>query len=259
MTLYKNWCIGTERKSKKKTLRAYSENKDGRAKVLSQLGETVKAHYDHADRIADDVARLGYKAAAEILQALLPQSPRARSGDLGEILASELVEEEMGFRVPVRRMRFKDGREVAMRGDDFIGVGYDDEDKLWLLKGESKSRATLGKTTIAEAREALNRHDGRCTPNSLAFVANRLLDSADANDQELGRTIRDEVGLKALRPQRIDHMLFALCGNDASGKLAEDLDNTGGERNQHVVILRIVDHQAFIAEVYEEAMNLGDD
>lgn len=26
-----------------------------------------------------------------------------------------------------------------MRGDDFIGVGYDPDEKLWLLKGESKT------------------------------------------------------------------------------------------------------------------------
>ena len=141
--LYKDWCAGTQQKNKKKTSRAYAEKTGGRAKVLTQLGETVRTHYDQSDRIADDVARLGYEGAAEILRAQLPQSRRARSGDLGEILASELVEEEMGFRVPVRRMRFKDGREVAMRGDDFIGVAYDKEGKLWLLKGESKSRETL--------------------------------------------------------------------------------------------------------------------
>ncbi len=258
MGLYKNWCIGTEEKNKRKSLRTYIEKKGGRAKVLSTLAQTVKAHYDHTDHIADDVARLGYKAAAEILRALLPQSPRARSGDLGEILASELVEEETNFSVPVRRMRFKDGREVAMRGDDFIGVGRDSEDKLWLLKGESKSREILGKTTVAEAREALTRHDGRCTPNSLLFIANRLLDSADADEQELGRIIRDEVGLSALRPGRIDHMLFTLSGNEAGAQLEEDLENAATDRNQHVANLRIEDHQNFIAAVYEEAMNLGD-
>jgi len=78
MTLYKSWCTGTQKKTKKKTFSAYSEKKGSRAKVLAQLGENVKAHYDHADRIADDVARLGYAKAAEILRALLPQSPRAR-------------------------------------------------------------------------------------------------------------------------------------------------------------------------------------
>ncbi|PKO44398.1 MAG: hypothetical protein CVU30_05020 [Betaproteobacteria bacterium HGW-Betaproteobacteria-3] len=84
MTLYKNWCTGTEKKTKKKTLRSYSEKKGGRVKVLSQLGATVKTHYDHTDRIADDVARLGYAKAAELLRVLLPQSPRARSGGIAE-------------------------------------------------------------------------------------------------------------------------------------------------------------------------------
>jgi hypothetical protein len=54
-------------------------------------------------------------------------------------------------------------------------------------------------------------------------------------------------------------MLFTVSGNDADAKLEEDLENAGDERNQHVVGLRIEDHQAFIAEVYEEAMNLGNE
>ena len=258
MALYKDWCAGTKQKDKKKTLRTYTEKAGGRAAALEQLGEAVRTHYDQADRIADDVARLGYAGAAEILRALLPQSKLARSGDLGEILASELVEEETNFRVPVRRMRFKDGREVAMRGDDFIGVGVDSDDKLWLLKGESKSRANLGNVTIAEAREALNRYGGRCTPDSLLFIANRLLEGEDEDDVALGRTIRDEVGLKALRPSRIDHMLFTMSGNAPQAKLEKDLEAAGSDRNQLVISLHIKDHQAFIAEVYEEAMNLGD-
>lgn len=258
MALYKDWCAVTKQKDKKKTLRTYTEKAGGRAAALEQLGEAVRTHYDQADRIADDVARLGYDGAAEILRALLPQSKRARSGDLGEILASELVEEETNFRVPVRRMRFKDGREVAMRGDDFIGVGVGSDDKLWLLKGESKSRANLGNVTIAEAREALNRYGGRCTPDSLLFIANRLLEGKDEDDVALGRTIRDEVGLKALRPSRIDHMLFTMSGNAPQAKLEKDLEAAGSDRNQHVISLHIEDHQAFIAEVYEEAMNLGD-
>jgi hypothetical protein len=143
-----------------------------------------------------------------------------------------------------------------MRGDDFIGVGFDSDEKLWLLKGESKSRANLGTVTIAEARKALNRYGRSCTPDSLLFIANCLLESADKDDVEMGRTIRDEVGLKALRANRIDHMLFTVSGNVPAAKLQKDLE-AGDDRNQHVVSLHIEDNQAFIAEVYEEAMNLG--
>ena len=112
----------------------------------------------------------------------------------------------MGFRVPVRRIRFKDGRELAMRGDDFIGVGYDPDEKLWLLKGESKSRANLGNVTIAEAGEALNRYGGHCTPKSLLFIANRLLESADKDDLQLGRTLQRRV--KQWRATRASELIL---------------------------------------------------
>jgi hypothetical protein len=143
-------------------------------------------------------------------------------------------------------LRYKDGREMALRGDDFIGVAYDPNDELWLLKGEAKSNQILGKTTITAAREALCRHDGRCTPDSLLFVANRLLESDNDDDVELGRTIRDGIGRKTILASRVDHMLFT------------DLDGASADRTHYVVNLRIDDHQDFIAEMYEEAQNLGD-
>ena len=83
MALFKAWCAGTKDKSKKKTFRTYSEKDGGRAAVLTQLGEAVRTHYDQADRIADDVARLGYDGASEILRDCC-RSRSARSGDLGE-------------------------------------------------------------------------------------------------------------------------------------------------------------------------------
>lgn len=41
MALFKAWCAGTENKSKK-TFRTYLEKGDGRAAVLTQLGEAVR-------------------------------------------------------------------------------------------------------------------------------------------------------------------------------------------------------------------------
>ena len=53
-------------------------------------------------------------------------------------------------------------------------------------------------------------------------------------------------------------MLFTISGNAPQARLEKDLEEAGDDRNQHVVSLQIEDHQAFIAEVYKEAMNLGD-
>jgi hypothetical protein len=162
--LFDEWCGRNQRRDNRKHFWTLVEKDGGRDAIRDRLAETMRSHYERLDRIADDVARLGYEGAAELLRTVLPRNAKARSGELGEILATELVEDETGFRIPVRRLRYKDGREMALRGDDFIGAAYDPDDKLWLLKGEAKSNKTLGKTTITSAREALCRHDGRCTP-----------------------------------------------------------------------------------------------
>lgn len=260
MPLYQDWCERERAKNGRKHYITLVEKARGRAKIEAALAETMRSHYDRLERIADDVKRLGFKAAATILGAALPKTATARSGDLGEILATEFVEEEIGLRIPIRRLRYKDGRNMAMRGDDFIGAGYgSDDDKLWLLKGEAKSNKNLGKTTVKNARKVLDRDSGRCTPDSLLFVANRLLESDDKDDVALGRAIRDEVGLNAVPAGRIDHMLFTMSGNAPPTALKEDLDAAGTNRDHYVVNVRIEDHQDFIAAMYEKAGDLGDD
>jgi hypothetical protein len=256
--LFDHWCGKNQNADSRKHFWALVEKVGGRDAIRDRLAETIRSHYERLDRIADDVARLGYEGAAELLRTVMPRNAKARSGELGEILATELVEGETGFRVPVRRLRYKDGREMALRGDDFIGAAYDPDETLWLLKGEAKSNKTLGKTTITNARKALCRYDGRCTPESLLFFANRLLESDDEDDIALGRTIRDGIGDKTIRASRVDHMLFTMSGNAPATALKVDLDEASADRTHYVVNLRVEDHQEFIAEMFEKAQKLGD-
>jgi hypothetical protein len=259
MGLFEDWCDhGGEEKGRKRYL-LLTEKNTGRDAILKHLGKTVRNHYDRLDRIADDIEELGFAGAATVLRERLPTKPRSRAGDLGEILASELAEEMLEFKVPVRRMRFKDGREIPLRGDDFIGVNHcADDNGLWLLKGESKSRKTLNKTTITEARAALNGDHGRCTPISLLFVADQLLSSNDGEEAALGRLIRNEVGRKALAKDRIDHALFTLSGNGPIAALQADYEAADKGRHHTVINLHVEDYAEFLEKVYEEAADLGD-
>lgn len=260
MGLFEDWCDSDGETKGRKRYLLLTEKDAARDAVMKGLGKTVRSHYDRLDRIADDVAELGFEGAAAILRERLPIKPRSRAGDLGEILASELTEEVLEFTVPVRRMRFKDGREVPLRGDDFIGVNFcADDDGLWLLKGESKSRKKLNKTTITEARAALNGDHGRCTPISLLFVADQLMDSADADLADLGRRIRNEVGRKTLAKNRIDHALFTLSGNGPIGALQADFEAADKGRHHAVINLHVEDYSEFLEAVYGEAADLGND
>lgn len=144
MGLYEKWCESIKENDERKYYWTYVEKDGGRDDIREDLAETIRSHYERLERIADDVGRLGYKVAAKILREAMPNTPKGRSGDLGEILATELVEEEIGLRVPVRRLRYKDGRNMAMRGDDIIGAGYQGN-KLWLLKVKLKVTRSLAK------------------------------------------------------------------------------------------------------------------
>lgn len=256
MKLFSIWCECQREEAPRKRYWQFRERSAGRAAIAGVLPDIIRSHYDDINRIAEAVKDLGYATAAGLLAERLPRTPRARSGELGEILATELIEEELGFEVPVRRLRYKDGREMALRGDDFIGVRIDQSNKLCLLKGEAKSRAQLEKTTIDEARAALSRDNGRPTPISLLFVADRLMDCTDAK-ADLGRMIRNEVAYKTLPASQIDHAIFTFSGNEAPAALKNDLLAAGTDRTQTVIHLRVVDHQAFIKISYESAGELG--
>lgn len=235
MGLFEDWCDKEATKDRHKHYLKFVEKAGGRDAIRHGLAETMRSHYYRLDRIAADVARLGYNEAAEILRTVLPTKDKARSGDLGEIVATELVEEETGFRVPVRRLRYKDGREMALRGDDFIGVAYDPDEKLWLLKGEAKSNKVLSKTTIAAARAALQpgpalgRFEDYHRParaREVAVDAGVLMDFLDLLNRDIERrghrlvhqrriVTLDEVGSPPVAAEQLFQFLAGDAGEDS--------------------------------------------
>lgn len=256
MALFEDWCDCERTGTPEKRLWKFTENANGRAEAERILPDVIRSHYDDLGLIAEDIRQLGFTGAAVLLSERMPRSPRARSGEFGEILSVELVEEQIGFNVPVRRLRYKDGREMALRGDDFIGVRIDASGNLCLLKGESKSRASLGNSPINEARTALSRDHGRPTATSLLFVADRLMEYNDER-ADIGRHIRNEVAIRSMPAERIDHVLFTVSGNTAPAALAADLARADNVRTHTVIHLRIDDHQEFIRSTYQGALALG--
>jgi hypothetical protein len=175
-----------------------------------------------------------------------------RAGDLGEILAVELVEEELDYRVPIRKLCYKDCRTQAMRGDDFIAAKFDAHSKqLLLLKGESKSRAKLDKATLQQARNALDFWNGCCNPHSLNFVAHRMVDLE--KDKELAQAFLKAAENPALDSACTAHMIFTLSGNQPHKALKENLMAADKNREQYVVNILIADYSDFIESVFASA------
>jgi hypothetical protein len=191
------------------------------------------------------IARIGsHKKALAYIRNKLPVSKKVRSGDFGEILASEYIDQFTEFRVPIKRLRWKDDRNVAMRWNDVIAIRQ--SLRRWmLLKTESKSRAALAGATVKEAIDGLAKHAGRPNPSSLAFISARL--------REQGRDAEAEVfeGFQArrLNPDEVEHMVFTLSGNNPTEHLREYIGkDTRMVRRLVGCVLK--DHQQFINAVF---------
>lgn len=256
--LFKTWCSWTVESIGEHSLTVLSERLGGRNAVASDLHTVLRSHYDTPKSIATDIEELGYEGAAALLREQMPEDATARSGDLGEVLAAEYVDRNTDYRVPVRRLRFKDGRDLALRGDDIIGVQLTDDGNLGYLKGEVKSEIRMGSRTVRKARAALKKHGNGPGKPSLLFIAKRLFESGEADAQALGRQIRNAVARNSVPDTRIEHMIFALSGHSAASFLRADLTEYDGAIVQKSVNLIIRGHAEFVALLYEGALTLGD-
>jgi hypothetical protein len=222
--------------------------------ACNMLAEIAPSHYSSPERIASILDKLGKQKAAAYLRNKLPQSPKIRSGDLGEIIATQYIDECTIYDAPIKKLRWKDHREMSMRGDDIIGVVVNEGNgEIKFLKGEIKSRASLSTGVVEEAREALNNYGGLPSPHSLSFISDRLY---EMGQDELAYAIIVAQINDGISDNQVEHLLFAFCGNDPATLLKTDLDNYHGLIRQIAVGLRVNKHQEFIAEVFNTIEDL---
>lgn len=218
-----------------------------RATTIDDLRVVVRTHYMSPEIAAQRVADLGSPATAKVLLELVPKTKAARSGDFGEVLATEIAEQTLGFIVPVRRLRWKDGRNMALRGDDIVGIRIDARGKLVaILKGESKSYATLTNAVIEKAAEALDRDRGRPGRHAVLFIATRLRETGKVEDAALAAELEGAV-VASFSGTAVEQFIFALTGSDPNSMLTDHLTAVSKKkRPRHGVSVRIADHGAFI-------------
>ena len=254
---FRKWCrVKRCDVASDKTLFLLTEKRADRTPLTRHIVKVIRSHYHDLELIAQDVERLGHEAASKILRSRIPKRHNVRSGDLGEILGTEFFDGHTKFRIPIRRLRYKDHRDMALRGDDIIGVSESNNGTIELLKAEAKSRTKLRSQDVHTARSALMQNDGLPAPYSLVFVSDRLLESK-GRDRRLGRKLRDRLGSDRMNDSVITHGLYLLCGNRAKTLLYRDLTNTDSQHDQIVVGMQITDLRDFVTRIYEEVSDLG--
>jgi hypothetical protein len=217
--------------------------------AIQLLTPSLFQHYVQPKRLERALSRGGKRAAAT-LGVKAPTSVRTRSGDLGEILGTNYVREELGY-TTIFKLRWKDHNNLAMRGDDLIAVRVSEKDELQFLKGESKSRAKPSASVVKEARSALTSEGGKPNPATMAFLVN-MLDESGAED--LADRIDDVLAAKSVTLDQLEHLLFLFTGSDAAQLLRDDLKSATTAVGQIAVTVRVRSHQKLIRELFDGAI-----
>lgn len=249
MSNFNEWCVETEFSVSTHKLRRLTADTKKQAHAVEVVAKSVPEYYAAPSRVAGLLKKLGKPAAAKFVAEKLPTLPTIRSGDLGEILCSAYVIEATTFKLGIKRLRWKDHRNMSMRGEDLLAFSLGPKGgALRILKAEVKSRAAMVSSVIEEGRTALSGNKELPSPHALSFVADRLNEAGDAALCDALDKAQLKDGLKA---SQVTHMLFTFSGNDPWNLLQKNLSAYNGAVPQQYVALHVTTHQAFIKAVFE--------
>ena len=257
MVKLSTWCSKTDEPVKKThSLQTLNALPPKLTIAIAEVAKIVPSHYASEERLAGILKRLGKNKAAAFITGKLPTSKSIRSGDLGEILATSYVVEMTSYGGVINRLRWKDHRNMAMRGDDVIGIRKGDGvGKVEFLKGEVKSSVALTAAIVAKARKALRKDHSRPSPHALSFMADRLFEIGKKDLVDLIDVAQLKRGIKL---RQVSHLVFTFTGNDGTQLLRDDLNAYAGQVRQLAVALIVKDgHQKFIKDVYQRVIDNG--
>lgn len=253
MAQFNDWCLSVDEKVGNHFRRVMTGLADKLPTGIQATAAIVPGHYASEEHVARALARLGKPAAAALISGKLPTTKAIRSGDLGEIYATEWIDAHSnGYRAPIKRLRWKDHRNMAMRGDDVIGIFQHPQTKqLHFLKAEAKSRAALTAQVLTEARAALDKDGGRPSAHALSYISECLL---NLGNLPLADAIDDALLKHSIPAQNVQHLLFTFSGNAPDALLTDYLQTYPGQIPQWGIGLHVEGHAAFIGAVYDQVI-----
>lgn len=224
---------------------------------VSTVIDFLPTLYVDPSSIADTLERLGKQAAANKLRIKIPEAKKVRSGDIGELLATDYIEECTDYSVPIMKLRWRDHRNMPMRGDDVIGVWLNQADQtIRFLKAEAKGNKSLSRDVLQKARAELDLDDGLPSPHALAFVTERL---REIGQLELSDIIERTQLVDGIKGQQVEHLLFTFTASNPATLQKEAFEAYGGSITQKSVGFRVNKHQELVNDVFQGVIDALDD
>jgi len=225
--------------------------------LIEGLIETLPDYYIDPLSMASTLERLGKPAAAAKLRLKLPEVTKIRSGDIGEVITTDYIDEQTVFSVPIKKLRWKDHRNMAMRGDDVIGVLINQENQtIKFLKAEAKSNLSLSRNVLIKGRDELDLDEGLPAPHALEFVAER---ARETGNQDLADLIEKAQLVDGIGSSQVEHLLFTLTASNPETLQKEAFEDYSGNIKQSSVGFQVSNHQELIGSVYQGVLDGLDD
>lgn len=225
--------------------------------LVNELINILPNYYVDPLSIAQTLERLGKPAAANKLRIKLPEAIKTRSGDIGEILTTDYIDEKTIYSVPIKKLRWKDHRNMPMRGDDVIGILVNQKlQTIKFLKAESKSNKAISRAVLSKAREELDLDKGLPAPHALEFVAERL---RETGRQDLANLIEKAQLVDGINSNQVEHLLFTFTSSDPDTLQKESFETYAGDIKQSSVGFKINQHRELIENVFQGVIDALDD
>jgi hypothetical protein len=139
-----------------------------------------------------------------------------RRGDVGEVLATEVIEAFEGYRVPIRKLRYQTDPEQALHGTDVVGFEVTSDGKveaLHFLECKLRTYRDLAAAVDAHTQLASDRLSGFA--DTLMFLADRLAET----DPEFLQSYLDYLGERT----RSERGTYGICLIWEAGLWDEDV------------------------------------
>lgn len=225
--------------------------------LIDELIRILPDYYIDPLSIAGTLERLGKPAAAEKLRIKLPEVKKIRSGDIGEVITTDYIDEKTVYSVPIKKLRWKDHRNMPMRGDDVIGLLINQENQtIKFLKAESKSNQKLSRDVLKKARKELDLDEGLPAPHALEFVAERL---RETGRQGLADCIEKAQLVDGISPNQVEHLIFTFTSSNPDTLQKEVFEAYNGNIKQSSVGFQVSNHQELIGNIYQGVIDDLDD
>lgn len=213
-------------------LNCYRIDYEGDDAVLDDWALHIRRNYIDDDTLIEDSNANGMTVEQYLYKYIIPQKdeplgPTARSGDMAEILISDLLEFVFNYSVPRYKLINRSGKNNSQQGTDVIAYKYHNADKTPSSRDQLMStevKATLTKNEYTPIKRAIKDSQKDCDrlARTINYCRKRL--------KELGKIDEsDDIARFLLKPDSNYKITYAAAGISSKETVDEiiDLDISG--------------------------------